>query len=77
MEDFEKDLREQGVITSENKVKEEIYFWAWKRIMVYTHPREYKYMESDEDQRTYYITLDNADPWQRQILEILEQYPDE
>jgi len=75
--DIEKSLREQGIITSQNKVKNDIFFFGWKRIMVYTHPREYKYMESDDDQMVRFITIDNADPWQRQVLEVLEQYPDE
>lgn len=74
---IEEDLREQGIITSENKVKDNVFIWGYKRIKIYTHPREYKYMESDDDQMVRFITLDNADPWQRQILEVLDQYPDE
>ena len=74
---IEESLREQGIITSKNKVKDDIFIWGYKRIRIYTHPREYKYMESDDDQIARFITVEDADPWQREVLEILEQYPDE
>jgi len=74
---IKQNLREQGIITSENKVKDDVFIWGYKKIRIYTHPREYKYMESDDDQLVKFITLDNADPWQRQVLEVLNQYPDE
>ena len=34
-------------------------------------------MESDDDQIARFITLEDANPWQKEVLEILEQYPDE
>ena len=77
MLEAEKDLREQNIISPENKVKPDVFIWGYKRIRIYTHPREYKYMESDMDQTARFITLKDADPWQKQILEVLEQYPDE
>lgn len=77
MLEAEKDLREQGIITEWDTVKDKVYIWGYKRIRIYTNPRQYKYMESDMDQNAWLITLDNADPWQKQILEVLEKYPDE
>ena len=77
MLEAEKDLREQGIITKQNTVKDDVFIWGYKRIRIYTHPREYKYMESDMDEIARFITLEDADPWQRQVLEVLEQYPDD
>jgi hypothetical protein len=74
---LEKELREQGIITPQNTVKENVFIQGYKRIRIFTHPREYKYMESDDDQIQRFVTLESADPWQRQILEILKQYPDD
>lgn len=74
---IENDLREQGIITPNNKVKEDVFIWGYKRIRIYTRPkREYLYLESDMDQNAWFITLENADEWQRQVLQILEKFPD-
>jgi hypothetical protein len=77
MLDAERDLREQGIITKYDTVKDDVFVAGYRRIRIYTHPREYKYMESDMDQIARLITLEDADPWQKQVLEILEQYPDD
>ena len=77
MLEIEKDLRQQGIITNKNTVKDDIFIFGYKRIRIYTHPREYKYMESDDDQIAKFITLADADYWQRQVLEVLEKYPDD
>lgn len=76
MLDVEKDLRQQGIITPDNKVKQDVYVWGSKRIRIYTNPREYKYMSSSDDEIACFITLEDSDPWQRQVLQILEKFPD-
>jgi len=77
MLEAEKDLREQNIITKNDTIRDSVFIWGYKRIRIYTHPREYKLMESDMDENNWFITLENADSWAREILEVLEKYPDD
>lgn len=75
--DIGSDLREQNIITPENKVKDDIFIAGYRRIRIYTHLREYKYISSSDDEIARFFTLENSDRWQRHVLEVLEMFPDE